>query len=84
MRGWARTLDLGEFRTMDYRCALEDLGDCGEVDLDGGFGEASPSHSSKAVATLPSSQDLLDPAPNAVDRLVPDKDRSKTWCRQVC
>jgi len=51
--------------------ALEVVGDGGEVDLGGGFGEASPSHSAQAVRTLPGSEDLLDPATHAVDRLVP-------------
>ena len=45
--------------------ALEVVGDGGEVDLDGGFGEASPSHSAQPVTTLPCSEDLLDPAPHA-------------------
>lgn len=55
----------------DIHCALEVVGDGGEMDLDGGFGETSPSRSAKAVAALPCSEDLLDPTPNAMDRLVP-------------
>ena len=51
--------------------ALEIVGDGGEVDLDGGFGETSPSHSAQAVAALPRSEDLLDPAAHTMDRLVP-------------
>ena len=51
--------------------ALEVVGDGGEVDLDGGFGETSPSHSAQAVAALPCTEDLLDPAPHPMDRLVP-------------
>lgn len=43
----------------------------GEVDLDGGFGEAPPSHSSQTVAAFPGPEDLLDPGANAMDRLVP-------------
>ena len=41
------------------------------MDLDGGFGEASPSHSAQAVTALPCPEDLLDPAPYPVDRLIP-------------
>lgn len=51
--------------------ALEVVGDGGEVDLDGDFGEASPLRSAQAVRTLPSSEDLLDPATHPVDRLAP-------------
>ena len=51
--------------------ALEVVGDGGEIDLDGGFGETSPSHPAQAVAALPCTEDLLDPAPNPMDRLVP-------------
>lgn len=49
--------------------ALEVVGDGGEVDLDGGFGETSPSHSAQAVAALPRSEDFLDPAAHAMDLL---------------
>jgi len=49
--------------------ALEVVGDGGEVDL-GGVGETSPSHPSKAVTALPGSEDLLDPATHAMDRLI--------------
>jgi hypothetical protein len=51
--------------------ALEVVGDGGEMDLDGSFGETSPSHSTKAVAALSGSENLLDPAAHAMDRLVP-------------
>jgi hypothetical protein len=50
---------------------LEVVGDGGEVDLDGGFGETSPSHSAQAVAALPCPEDLLDPAPYPMDWLIP-------------
>ena len=36
-----------------------------------GFGEASPSHASKAVRTFPGAEDLLDAATDPVDRAVP-------------
>lgn len=52
-------------------CALEIIGDGGEVDLDGGFGKTSPSHSAKSVTALSRSEDLLDPATHAMDWLVP-------------
>jgi hypothetical protein len=51
--------------------ALEVVCDGGEVDLGGGFGETSPSHSTQAVASPPGSENLLDPAMHAVDQLVP-------------
>lgn len=51
--------------------AFEIAGDGGQVDLDGDFGETSPSHSSEAIASLPCSEGLLDPAPDAMDRLIP-------------
>lgn len=51
--------------------ALEIVGDGGEVDLDGGFGETSPSHSAQAVASLPCPEDLLDARAHAMDRLIP-------------
>lgn len=60
---------LGDFQ--DGQCALEVATDSGQVDLNGGFGEASPPHSAKAVASLPCSEDLLNPAALAMDRLVP-------------
>ena len=55
----------------EYSCALEVVGDRGEVDLGGSFGEISPSHPTKAVTALPGSKDLLDPATHAMDRLIP-------------
>lgn len=39
--------------------------------MPGGLGEASPSHSSKALAAFPRPEDLLDPGPHTVDRLIP-------------
>lgn len=51
--------------------AFEVVGDGGELNLDGGFGETSPSHSAQTVAALPCPEDLLDPAPHPMDRLVP-------------
>ena len=39
--------------------------------MDGGFGEAAPSHSAKPVASFPGTEDLLDPAPHPMDWLVP-------------
>ncbi len=51
--------------------AFRNVGDGGEMDLDGGFGEAAPSQSAQAVASLPGSENLLDPAAHAMDRLVP-------------
>ena len=55
----------------NIHCALENIGDGGEVDLDGGFGETSPSHSARSVTALPRSEDLLDPATHAMNWLVP-------------
>lgn len=52
-------------------CTLEVAGDDGETDLDGGFGETSPSHSPAAVAALPCSEDILDPNAQVMDWLVP-------------
>lgn len=46
------------------------VGDGCEADLNAFFSKPSPSHPAKAVASFPSSEDLLDPASNAVDRLV--------------
>jgi hypothetical protein len=37
------------------------------MDLDGGVGEAAPSHSAQAVRTLSGSEDLLNPATHAVN-----------------
>jgi len=55
----------------DIEGALEVVGDGGEVDLDGGFGEASPSHTAQAVAAFPGAEDLLDPTAHVMDWLVP-------------
>lgn len=51
--------------------ALEVLGDGGEADLDGGFGEASLSHPAQAIAAFPCTENLLDPPADAMDRLIP-------------
>src|SRR5690606_677244 len=51
--------------------ALEVVGDGGEMDLGGGFGDASPSHPAQAVTAFPRAEDFLDSAANAMDRLVP-------------
>ena len=66
-------------RGEDVEGALEVVGDGGEVDLDGGFGETSPSHAAQAVRTLPCSEDLLNPAANAMDRLVPFMELSQRF-----
>lgn len=58
----------------DIEGALEVAGDSREVDLDGGFDEASPSHSAHAVRLLPRSEDFLHGHPYRIgpmDRLVP-------------
>jgi hypothetical protein len=63
----------------DIECSFEPfdfaqeniVGDGGEVDLDGCFGDAMPSHSAKPVASFPGAKDFLDPAPHPVDWLVP-------------
>lgn len=55
------------------------ISDGGEVNLGSGFGETSPSHSAEAVASLPCSEDLIDPPPHAMDWLVPLAER-KTVC----
>lgn len=41
------------------------------MDLAGGIGETSPSHSVQAVASLPCPEDLLDAGAHAMDRLIP-------------
>jgi hypothetical protein len=51
--------------------ALEVVGDGGEMDLDGGFGEASPSHSAQTVAALPK---IFDPA---IRDIKPSLDRAR-------
>jgi len=40
------------------------------VDLDGGFGETSPSHSAQVLTSVPCPEDLLDPTPHAMDQLI--------------
>ena len=61
----------------DVECSFEIVGDGGEVDLAGGLGDPAPSHPAQAVASFPSSEDFLDPAPHPVDRLVPVFEFSK-------
>ena len=61
----------------DIECSFEIVGDGGEVDLDGGFGEAAPSHSAKPVASFPGAEYLLYPAPHPMDRLVPFSELAK-------
>ena len=39
--------------------------------MNGGLGEATPSHATKAITALPCAEDLFDPTTNPVDRLVP-------------
>ena len=41
------------------------------MNLDGGFGEASPSHSAQAVTAFPGAEDFLDAPADTVDRSVP-------------
>lgn len=48
---------------------LEVVGDGGEVNLGGGFGETSPSHPPEPVASLPGAKDFPDPAADAVNEL---------------
>lgn len=55
----------------DIECSFEIVGDGGDVDLDGGFGKAAPSHSAKSVASFPGAEYLFDPAPHPMDWLVP-------------
>src|SRR5437870_3387803 len=73
---WAY-LDASCLSGEDVESALKIVGGGGEMDLDGGFGEASPSHSAQAVAAFPGAEDLFDPASHAVDRLVPCIEASK-------
>ena len=51
---------LGAFSSHDENSqgAFKVVGDGGQVDLDGSFGETSPPHSVKAVASLPCSENL--------------------------
>ena len=51
--------------------AFDIISDGGEADLQTRLCEPSPAHASKAVASLPRSEDFFDAATNAVDRPVP-------------
>jgi hypothetical protein len=55
----------------DTECSFEVVGDGGEVDLNGGFGDPSRTHPAQTLASFPCPEYLLDPAPHPVDRLVP-------------
>jgi hypothetical protein len=55
----------------DIECSFYVVGDGGEVDLDGGFVDPSPSHSAQTVASFPCPEYFLDAAPHPVDRLIP-------------
>jgi len=55
----------------DLQTSLHVVGDGGEADLHGGLGKPAPAHASKTIASLPGAEDLLDPATDAMDRLVP-------------
>lgn len=55
----------------DIEGSFEVARDDGEVDLAGGFSDPAPSHPAQAVASFPSSEDLLDPPRHPVDKLVP-------------
>jgi hypothetical protein len=55
----------------DIECSFEVVGDGGEVDLDGGFVDAAPSHPAQAVASFPCAEYLLNPPPHPVDGLIP-------------
>jgi hypothetical protein len=55
----------------DIECWFEVVGDGGEVDLDGGFVDAAPSHPAQAVASFLCAEDLLNPPPHPVDGLIP-------------
>src|SRR5690348_11793735 len=58
-------------RREDVESALEVVGGGGEMHLGGGFGEASPSHSTQTVAPFPGAKDLLDPGAHAMNRCIP-------------
>jgi hypothetical protein len=55
----------------DIECSFEVVGDCGEVDLDGGFVDAFQSHSAQPVTSFPCPEYFFDLAPHLVNRLVP-------------
>ncbi len=55
----------------DLQTSFDVVGDGGEADLHGGLGKPAPSHAWKTIASLPGAEDLLDPATDAMDRLVP-------------
>lgn len=57
--------------------ALEIVGDGGEVNLGGSFGEASSSHSAQPIAALRRVEDLLDEAADPMDRPVPGVEARK-------
>ena len=54
----------------DIECSFEVVGDGGEVDLDGDFGETALSHPAKPVALFPGAEHLFDSALHPMDRLV--------------
>jgi hypothetical protein len=60
----------GLSRAEDVGGSAEVVGDGGEGELEGGFREAAPSRAPEAVAAFPPSEDLLDPAADALDRTV--------------
>lgn len=47
------------------------VGDRGQVHLDGGFGDAAPSHSPQAIASFPCTKYLFDAARHPMDWLAP-------------
>jgi hypothetical protein len=61
----------------DIACSFEVIGDGGEVNLDGGFCDAAPSHAAKAIASFPGAEYLLDPASHPMDWLIPFSELSK-------
>ncbi len=67
VRRWRQSCCGGE----DVERTLEVVADGLEVKLGDGFGETSPSHSAEPAAAFPGSEDLLNPATDAMNRLVP-------------
>ena len=63
-------LSCSSHRGDDHQTAFEVVGYGSEMDLDGSLGQPSPSHATKAVASLPGSEDFLDPATDPMDRLL--------------